>query len=447
MKKLLLAGLLLLSTPAWGQNPTCPTRAPGDNTNACASTAFVQEAISAFSPSSYIDSVRLITSQTYTWPSAIPRIIWSVNGSGGPGNSSAHSILAGAGGGGAFAMCKMTRPTSGLVRIRIDPGRSAIPAGTSISGSSVNGLTYIREASTVTLPIASPGVVTWTGHGFSANWEVVFTTTGALPTGLTAGTSYYVVAAGLTANTFQVSATPGGAAINFTGSQSGTHWAEGVTRQCACGSAHVGGEVGSAYVGADGGVGGVCPVDALFLVRYVQGGLGMGSGQVTVSADPSLPLGTLVNAAFPKGGQSPFGGDGGGNFQMGTRPGGGGAPGNQETTPQNPAASRIATASIVSGGTGCAIGDLIELSGSWLNQGTLQVSTVSAGVITGVSVIQTGSIEDSVRPSNPLTTAAAGPTPTCTGATFNLTWAAALDGDGSPGGHGEGLGLWIAETP
>ena len=42
MKKILLA-LLLLTSPALAANPTCPTRPIGDSTNACASTAFVQQ--------------------------------------------------------------------------------------------------------------------------------------------------------------------------------------------------------------------------------------------------------------------------------------------------------------------------------------------------------------------------------------------------------------------
>lgn len=42
MRKLLLAlALALLPSLAWAQNPTCPTRPTGDNSNACASTAFV----------------------------------------------------------------------------------------------------------------------------------------------------------------------------------------------------------------------------------------------------------------------------------------------------------------------------------------------------------------------------------------------------------------------
>lgn len=78
-------------------------------------------------------------------------------------------------------------------------------------------------SATVTITIASPGVVTWTAHGFTAGTPIVLSTTGALPTGLTAGTTYYIVTP-LT-NTFQLSATPGGAAINTSGTQSGTHTA------------------------------------------------------------------------------------------------------------------------------------------------------------------------------------------------------------------------------
>lgn len=76
-------------------------------------------------------------------------------------------------------------------------------------------------SSIVSTPIASPGITTWVGHGLSANQPIVYSTTGALPTGLVAGTTYYVLAAGLGTDVFEVSATPGGAAINFTGTTSG----------------------------------------------------------------------------------------------------------------------------------------------------------------------------------------------------------------------------------
>lgn len=76
------------------------------------------------------------------------------------------------------------------------------------------------QSSTVTITIASPGVVTWTGHGLAVGTGVSFATTGALPTGLVAGTTYYVKTV-LDANTFTLSATKGGTVINTTGTQSG----------------------------------------------------------------------------------------------------------------------------------------------------------------------------------------------------------------------------------
>lgn len=90
------------------------------------------------------------------------------------------------------------------------------------------GIVLLSESPTVaigtaTITIATPGVVSFVGHGLVAGDTVKFTTTGALPTGLVTGTSYYVIATDLTANTFKVAAVIGGAAINTTGGQSGVH--------------------------------------------------------------------------------------------------------------------------------------------------------------------------------------------------------------------------------
>lgn len=74
----------------------------------------------------------------------------------------------------------------------------------------------------VTVTLASPGVFTLTAHGLIIGDLVYLTTTGALPTGLAANTIYYV-ASTPTADTFTLSATSGGSAINTSGSQSGTH--------------------------------------------------------------------------------------------------------------------------------------------------------------------------------------------------------------------------------
>lgn len=79
----------------------------------------------------------------------------------------------------------------------------------------------VLEQGNVTITIASPGVVTYTAHGISNGTPIQLSTTGALPTGLAIATTYYVV--NQATNTFQLSLTPGGAPINTSGSQSGTH--------------------------------------------------------------------------------------------------------------------------------------------------------------------------------------------------------------------------------
>jgi hypothetical protein len=64
---------------------------------------------------------------------------------------------------------------------------------------------------------ASTETITATAHGFSEGQAVVFTVaTGDIVSDLTAGTVYYVIAAGLTNNTFRVAETRGGSAVNLT---------------------------------------------------------------------------------------------------------------------------------------------------------------------------------------------------------------------------------------
>jgi hypothetical protein len=82
-------------------------------------------------------------------------------------------------------------------------------------------LTFAASGVTVTVSIAAPGVITDTAHGLIAGQPVVFSTTGALPDGISAGTTYYVL--NPTTNTYQLSLLPGGTAVNTAGSQSGAH--------------------------------------------------------------------------------------------------------------------------------------------------------------------------------------------------------------------------------
>ena len=76
------------------------------------------------------------------------------------------------------------------------------------------------QAATVSMTIATPCVVTAT-IALPDKTAIVFESSGALPTGLLVGTTYYTRY--VSSTTFNLSATPTGALINTSGSQSGTH--------------------------------------------------------------------------------------------------------------------------------------------------------------------------------------------------------------------------------
>lgn len=85
-----------------------------------------------------------------------------------------------------------------------------------------------RTGRTATISIASPAVVTMTSHGGRNGMAVVFSTTGALPTGIVAGTTYYL--GNVTQNTANLYTDVGLTSIvNTSGSQSGTHTAKSAT--------------------------------------------------------------------------------------------------------------------------------------------------------------------------------------------------------------------------
>jgi hypothetical protein len=83
-------------------------------------------------------------------------------------------------------------------------------------GTSVKGFT---EISGVSISIASPCIVTSAGHGITDHEIIKFTTTGALPTGLTAFAYYYCDY--IDVDSFRITSAIGGANINTSGSQSG----------------------------------------------------------------------------------------------------------------------------------------------------------------------------------------------------------------------------------
>lgn len=110
-----------------------------------------------------------------------------------------------------------------LVAWRADLAGTATYSGTDGSGTNP----FWQAGVVVVQSAAGTGVVTSTAHGLTNGQEVYFTTTGALMTGLSANTNYFVVNA--TTDTFKVSATLGGSAITFSGSQSGVHTLHKIT--------------------------------------------------------------------------------------------------------------------------------------------------------------------------------------------------------------------------
>jgi hypothetical protein len=129
----------------------------------------------------------------------------------------------------------VTAVTGGTIGIGQVISGTGITGGTSITGLSTgagNIGTYTVStsqtvASTTITAVATPGKITVASAPLNGT-QVVFTTTGTLPTGITAGTAYYVV--NRTSTTFQIATTSGGTALNTSGfAQTGTHTATSYT--------------------------------------------------------------------------------------------------------------------------------------------------------------------------------------------------------------------------
>lgn len=207
-------------------------------------------------------------------------------------------------------------------------------------GAAVSRTTYaalwaaLSASATVTITIASPGVVTWNSHPLQNGDPVRLQTTGALPTGLAANTTYYVVSAA--ANTFQLSATRGGAAINTSGTQSGTHtaiyaphgWGDNSTTfnvpdfrgRVAAGRDNMGGTAANRLTTAGAGIAGVNLGDA-------------GGAQTVTLTTTEMPAHTHTNGFSITGGTANTVGCGSMNPTANTgSTGGGGAHQNTQPT-------------------------------------------------------------------------------------------------------------------
>lgn len=121
--------------------------------------------------------------------------------------------------------------------VMVDWATATAPTGWLLcDGSAISRATYAAlfaalvttpgyTGQTFTITIAAPGVATKAAHGFTGGEPLLLTTTGALPTGLTAGSTYYVIYVDV--NTFNLATSESnaalGTAITTSGSQSGTH--------------------------------------------------------------------------------------------------------------------------------------------------------------------------------------------------------------------------------
>lgn len=74
-----------------------------------------------------------------------------------------------------------------------------------------------------TITVSTTTVINVTGHGLSVGDAIRFSSTGgSLPTGMNDSRHYFVISTGYTANSFQISLTPGGTVVGTTGSATGT---------------------------------------------------------------------------------------------------------------------------------------------------------------------------------------------------------------------------------
>jgi len=155
------------------------------------------------------------------------------------GSQTTNEITTGQHGG--YARVSVARTSGGWTVTAnqvVNVGAITFPTGTAGTGTTATyfGIGSLTSGAGVLYysgELIGPGVVitgvnagtdtlTATSHGFSNNNAVfVRNTDGTLPGGLSAGTTYFVV--GATTNTFQLSLTQGGSAVDITDAGNGTH--------------------------------------------------------------------------------------------------------------------------------------------------------------------------------------------------------------------------------
>lgn len=236
-----------LASPTFTGTPAAPTAAPGTNTTQLANTAFVEAARVILAAADALKAT--LASPTFTGTPAAPTAAVDTNTT---QIATTAMVLGQAASAtplidGTAAVGTSTRYARGDHKHPTDTTRQALLTAGQLPGTATNdnatagnvGQTLVSvspagNANTATVTVATPCVVTDAagllvkdGNGRSDLSPVVFTTTGALPTGITAGTVYYSIPASISGNTFQIATSIAnaiaGTALNTTGTQSGTH--------------------------------------------------------------------------------------------------------------------------------------------------------------------------------------------------------------------------------
>jgi microcystin-dependent protein len=198
----------------------------------------------------------------------------------------------------------------------------------------VYGILIPQNNPNVTITNATPAVVSAVAHGLRPGASFFFTSSGTLPAPLAVNTLYYVIAAGWTADAFQLAASRGGAAINTTTGGSGVHvlWncpyglGDGASTfnlpdfrgRAAVGAGDATGHADVAYQGANEGVAITArrPTHRSSIVDTISvgggpwafafpGGAFFGSNTPAYNASTSSPTKTGTVTAGPQTGQEP----------------------------------------------------------------------------------------------------------------------------------------------
>jgi hypothetical protein len=114
-------------------------------------------------------------------------------------------------------------------------GGTTIPEATTVDNIRASYL--LRDGvgtlgtATATVTYSTTSILSLNNHGFAVGDAVVFTTTGTLPSGLSASTVYYIISTNLGANQFSVSAAFNGSITTISGAGTGTHTVHSATNQ------------------------------------------------------------------------------------------------------------------------------------------------------------------------------------------------------------------------